>query len=168
MLFGTWDGVFSTVVLSIVSVIVYVRSGWMVAQAGIGGAMLIVVLSILIALATAFSAIGVSRRCRLDGGGIYTLTSTVLGAQTSGTVAMLYCLGQAASTAIQMAGFGETIAYFFGDEYQHNQTLVKSIAVLALMVTFGKLPPVLIPGPEMKHLFEFVIFYHDSGQHYGR
>lgn len=35
VLFGTWDGVFTSVLINIFGVIVFLRSGWIVAQAGI-------------------------------------------------------------------------------------------------------------------------------------
>ena len=43
MLFGTWDGVFTTVIVNIFGVIVLLRSGWLVAQAGIGFTFLIII-----------------------------------------------------------------------------------------------------------------------------
>ena len=41
--FGTWDGVFTTVIVNIFGVIVLLRSGWVVAQAGLGFTILIIV-----------------------------------------------------------------------------------------------------------------------------
>lgn len=43
VLFGQWDGVFTSCLINIFGVIVFLRSGWMVAQAGILNAVLIVV-----------------------------------------------------------------------------------------------------------------------------
>lgn len=42
VLFGTWDGVFTTCLINIFGVIVFLRSGWIVAQAGIINAILII------------------------------------------------------------------------------------------------------------------------------
>lgn len=42
VLFGTWDGVFTSCLINIFGVIVFLRSGWIVAQAGIISAVLIV------------------------------------------------------------------------------------------------------------------------------
>jgi potassium/chloride transporter 8 len=42
VLFGTWDGVFTSCLINIFGVIVFLRSGWMVAEAGIIHAVLIV------------------------------------------------------------------------------------------------------------------------------
>lgn len=42
VLFGTWDGVFTSCLINIFGVIVFLRSGWIVGQAGIISAVLIV------------------------------------------------------------------------------------------------------------------------------
>ncbi len=42
VLFGTWDGVFTSVMVNIFGVIIFLRSGWVVAQAGIGLSILMV------------------------------------------------------------------------------------------------------------------------------
>lgn len=42
VLFGQWDGVFTSCLINIFGVIVFLRSGWIVAQAGILNAILIV------------------------------------------------------------------------------------------------------------------------------
>lgn len=42
VLFGMWDGVFTSTLINIFGVIVFLRSGWLVAQAGILNGLLIV------------------------------------------------------------------------------------------------------------------------------
>lgn len=42
VLFGTWDGVFTSCLINIFGVIVFLRSGWIVSQAGVICAVLIV------------------------------------------------------------------------------------------------------------------------------
>lgn len=42
MLFGTWDGVFTSCLINVFGVIVFLRSGWIVAQAGILNSVLII------------------------------------------------------------------------------------------------------------------------------
>lgn len=43
VLFGTWDGVYTSCLINIFGVIVFLRSGWIVAQAGVINAVLIVI-----------------------------------------------------------------------------------------------------------------------------
>lgn len=42
VLFGTWDGVFTSCLINVFGVIVFLRSGWIVAQAGILNSVLII------------------------------------------------------------------------------------------------------------------------------
>lgn len=45
VLFGTWDGVFTSCLINIFGVIVFLRSGWIVSQAGVISAVIIVLFS---------------------------------------------------------------------------------------------------------------------------
>lgn len=56
--------------------------------------MLLVSLVVLVALVTVMSGIGVCERCRVGGGGVYSMISTVLGRRVGGTVGLLYVFGQ--------------------------------------------------------------------------
>jgi hypothetical protein len=57
-LFGTWNGVFTSIVLGLFSVIMYLRAGWMVANAGIILSIVVILISFLNAFITMSSAIG--------------------------------------------------------------------------------------------------------------
>ncbi|CAB4060077.1 SLC12A8 [Lepeophtheirus salmonis] len=69
--FGTWDGVYTSCLINIFGVIVFLRSGWMVAQAGMGGACLIVLSATGLILLAVLSAIGICERCHVQSGGVY-------------------------------------------------------------------------------------------------
>lgn len=58
VLFGTWNGVFTSIILNIFGVLIYLRAGWMVANAGILQSLIIVFLAFLISFITISSAIG--------------------------------------------------------------------------------------------------------------
>ena len=45
LLFGRWDGVFTSCLVNLLGVIVFLRAGWVVGQAGLSGATVIVLLS---------------------------------------------------------------------------------------------------------------------------
>ena len=57
LLFGTWS-VFSATLLNVFSVIMLIRSGWMVANAGVLASLLVILVAILIALISVTSAVG--------------------------------------------------------------------------------------------------------------
>lgn len=50
-------------------------------------------LTLLVALAPALSAIGVCERCHVESGGVYFLLAHVLGQRSGGTVGILYSFG---------------------------------------------------------------------------
>lgn len=62
-------------------------------NAGIGLSLLIIVLTLLVALAPALSAIGICERTHVESGGVYFLLAHVLGQRSGGTVAILYSFG---------------------------------------------------------------------------
>lgn len=50
-------------------------------------------LTLLVALAPALSAIGVCERCHVESGGVYFLLAHVLGQRSGGTIGILYSFG---------------------------------------------------------------------------
>ncbi|EFN67166.1 Solute carrier family 12 member 8 [Camponotus floridanus] len=110
VLFGTWDGVFTSCLINIFGVIVFLRSGWIVGQAGVLNAVSIIFCTVCIALVTVLSAVGICERCRVESGGVYFLLSHVLGSRFGGSIGLLYCFGQAVGCALNVLGFGESMA----------------------------------------------------------
>lgn len=114
VLFGTWDGVFTSCMINIFGVIVFLRSGWIVAQAGVVNAVLIVLVTVGIALVSVLSAVGICERCRIESGGVYFLIAHTLGSRFGGSLGLLYCFGQAVGCALNVLGFGESLAGLVG------------------------------------------------------
>ncbi len=69
--FGAFLGVFTPSVRTILGVIMYLRFGWVVAHAGLGGAIAIVAICSAVAFFTALSASAVATNSRLGTGGEY-------------------------------------------------------------------------------------------------
>ncbi|KAI7808452.1 solute carrier family 12 member 8 [Triplophysa rosa] len=110
VLFGTWDGVFTTCMINIFGVVLFLRTGWLVGNTGVLLGMLLVSLVVLVALVTVMSGIGVSECCSVGNGGVYSMVSTVLGGRVGGTVGLLYVFGQCVAGALYITGFAESIA----------------------------------------------------------
>ncbi|NEQ32558.1 MAG: Na-K-Cl cotransporter, partial [Leptolyngbya sp. SIO4C5] len=81
---GTFGGVYTPSILTILGVIMYLRFGWVVGNVGLLGTLLIVTLSTAITLLTALSisAIATDRVVRV--GGAYYMISRSLGIETGG------------------------------------------------------------------------------------
>ena len=55
--FGTFAGVFTPSILTIIGVILYMRLGWVVGNAGLIGAILIIIIAHVIAVTTGFKCL---------------------------------------------------------------------------------------------------------------
>ncbi|PAV85010.1 hypothetical protein WR25_10272 [Diploscapter pachys] len=130
-LFGPWDGVFTTVMLNIFGVIVFLRMGWIVGTAGVANSILLLIICASLALISVFSAIGIVERCQIQNGGIYFLISHVLGSRMGGAVGLIYALGQAVATGLVAVGFGESVAHLLGTE---SRAMVKAVAIITIIV----------------------------------
>ncbi|XP_046742533.1 solute carrier family 12 member 8 isoform X2 [Diprion similis] len=134
VLFGTWDGVFTSCLINIFGVIVFLRSGWIVGQAGVLNAVVIILSTVCVALVTVLSAVGICERCRVESGGVYFLLSHVLGSRFGGSIGLLYCFGQAVGCALNVLGFGESMAGLVGLESTWAQRGFAGAAVILLSV----------------------------------
>ncbi|CAG0916069.1 unnamed protein product [Notodromas monacha] len=112
-LFGAWDGVFTSCLINILGVIVFLRSGWIVAEAGLWMSTLIVTVSVLVILTSVLSAIAICEMGSVGSGGVYSVLSSTLGSRVGGAFGLLYCFGNAVEGALHAAGFGESIAELF-------------------------------------------------------
>ncbi|XP_016948501.1 solute carrier family 12 member 8 [Drosophila biarmipes] len=132
VLFGTWDGVFTSCLINVFGVIVFLRSGWIVAQAGILNAVLIIFCTVVIALVSVLSAIGICERCRVESGGVYFLIAHTLGSRFGGALGLLYCFGQAVGCALNVMGFGESMAGLVG--LVDNKWAIRGFATAAVLL----------------------------------
>lgn len=132
MLFGTWDGVFTSVMINIFGVIVFLRSGWMVAQAGILNGILIILATVTLALISVLAAVGICERCRVESGGVYFLIAHTLGSRFGGSLGLLYCFGQAVGCALNVLGFGESMAGLVG--FENNKWAIRGFATGAVLL----------------------------------
>lgn len=132
---GTFGGVYTPSILTVLGVIMYLRFGWVVGNVGLLGSFIIVTLSVGITFLTALSicAIATDRVVRV--GGAYYMISRSLGIETGGAVGIPLYFAQALSVALHSIGFAESIVSAFG---QFNQTYIALavtlfVAALALL-----------------------------------
>ena len=107
--FGTFGGVFTPNVLTILGVIMFLRFGQVVGQSGVVYAVLIVLLSKLITTLTAASLSAIATNTRVKGGGAYYLISRSLGVEFGGAIGVVFFLAQAISVAMYIIGFTEAL-----------------------------------------------------------
>lgn len=106
---GTFLGVYTPTVLTILGVILYLRMGWVVGNAGVGGAMLIVLFANSITLITALSMSALATNMRVGVGGAYYIISRSLGLELGGALGIPLYLSQALSVTLYAYGLAESI-----------------------------------------------------------
>lgn len=107
---GTFAGVFTPSVLTILGIILFMRLGYVVGSAGLGRALVILALSMTIAVLTSVSVAAIATNMTVKGGGDYYLISRTLGVEFGGAIGCVLFLAQSVSVAFYCIGFGEAVA----------------------------------------------------------
>ncbi|NJN55553.1 MAG: amino acid permease [Anaerolineae bacterium] len=175
--FGTFAGVFTPTVLTILGAIMYLRLGQVVGNAGLGGALLIIFLAHVITVSTGLSVSSISTNTRVGAGGAFAIISKSLGLEVGGSVGIPLFMAQGISVALYVLAFAEAwqrifpnhpyaiicvVAYFFifliayrsAQFAARIQFIILAIVVLSLIsIALGALPIGDNPGftqtPEM-------------------
>ena len=136
--FGAFKGVFTPSILTILGVIMYLRFGWVVGNAGMVGAIAIVLLAHVISLTTGLSLSSIATNSTVKVGGDYYMISRSLGLPIGGALGLSLFFALAFSTSLYLLGFAESFLDAFGFENTlFNRRLVGSISCVALTtVTF--------------------------------
>ena len=105
--FGTFAGVFTPTLLTILGVILFLRLGWVVGNAGLGGAFVIIILAFAITGATALSMSTFVTNIRVGPGGPFSMISQSLGLETGGAIGVPLYISQSLAVVMYIFGFRE-------------------------------------------------------------
>lgn len=132
--FGTFDGVFLPTLLTILGAIMYLRTGWVVGNAGLLGGWLIIFLANVITFCTGLSISSVATNIRVGAGGSFSIISQSLGLEVGGSVNLPFYFAQAISVSFYIFAFTEGWLSVFPT---HPATLVLFVAYgLCYLVAF--------------------------------
>src|SRR5210317_1745827 len=131
---GTFAGVFTPSILTILGIILFLRLGYVVGNAGLGLTLLILLLANGISVLTSVSLSAIATNLKVRGGGDYYLISRTLGLEFGGAIGIVLFLAQSVSVAFYAIGFGEVTASLLGWE---SQLAVQVIAAAAILLLFG-------------------------------
>jgi amino acid transporter len=133
--FGTFAGVFTPSILTILGVIMYMRLGWVVGNAGLIGAIVIIIIAHIISVSTGLSVSSVATDKKIGAGGIYYVLSRSMGIPIGGSIGIAIFIGTALSIALYLVGFAESFNSYFGFGLTINDIrLTGTTALLALTV----------------------------------
>ena len=130
---GTFAGVFTPSILTILGIILFLRLGYVVGRSGLYAALLIILLANAISVLTSFSVSAIATNLKVKAGGDYYLISRTLGIGFGGAIGVVLFFAQTISVAFYCIGFGEAVAALLGHEGVGVQ-MVAAGAVLGLFV----------------------------------
>jgi len=134
--FGTFGGVFTPCTLTILGVIMFLRFGFVVGEAGLWGALGIVLAAKLITTLTALSLSAISSNTKVQGGGAYFMISRSLGIEFGGSIGVVFYLAQAISVAMYVIGFTEAAVATFPSLAGHAQSVASLVNTVVFVCVF--------------------------------
>jgi len=132
--------------LNIWGVMLFLRLSWVVAEAGIGQAILIVLLATAVTSLTALSMSAISTNGQISGGGTYFMISRSLGPEFGASIGIIFALANAIAVALHTVGFCESLndllkqsGLMIVDNGLNDIRIIGSITlvVLAVIVSIG-------------------------------
>ena len=129
---GTFAGVFTPSILTILGIILFLRLGFVVGNAGLGMALLIIFLANTISVLTTFSLSAIATNLNVKGGGDYYLISRTLGIEFGGALGLVLFLAQAVSIGFYCVGFGEVMVEILPLAGWVSAQLIAALAIVFL------------------------------------
>lgn len=132
--FGTFLGVFTPSLLTILGLMMYLRFGWVLANAGLPLTILIVLMASAIAFITCLSASAIATNMRVGAGGVYYMVSRSLGPEFGGTIGIPLFICQTLSLTLYAFGLAESTSFLWPAEWGAFP-LKQAAAVIILFTT---------------------------------
>lgn len=131
--FGTFGGVFTPSILTILGVIMYLRLPWIVGQAGLYATIGIILVAHIISFTTGLSVASISTDKKVRVGGNYYIISRSMGLSIGGTLGIALFIGLSFSISLYVIGFVESFLPFWGIEPTREAIrLYGTVAVLGV------------------------------------
>ena len=147
---GTFAGVFTPSILTILGIILFLRMGFVVGNAGLTQTLIIIALATGVAVLTSISLAAIATNIEVKGGGDYYLISRTLGVEFGGAIGVVLFLAQSVSVGFYAIGFGEITADLLGFD---SKISVQIIALLAILLLAG----FVWAGADVASRFQFVV-----------
>ena len=125
--FGTFKGVYTPSILTILGVIMYLRVGWVLGNVGLTQTLLIVTLACTITFLTALSIAATATNMKIGAGGTYYMISRSLGVEPGAAIGLPLFFSQTLGISFYVAGFAESVNSLF------PQLPMKAIGVVTLV-----------------------------------
>lgn len=131
--FGTFLGVYTPSVLTILGLIMYLRFGWVLGNLGLPLTLLVVLLCSSITCITALSASALSTNIRVGVGGEYYMISRSLGLEVGGAIGIPLFLCRTLSITFYSFGLAESV-FALGLGGEASPAAVQAVAAVIVIV----------------------------------
>jgi amino acid transporter len=132
--FGTFTGVFTPSILTILGVIMYLRFGWVLGNIGLIPTLIIVTLSTAITFSTGLSISALATNMEIGGGGAYYIISRSLGLEIGAAIGLPLFLAQSLGISFYVSGFSESIVNLF--PFMPSKVVGITTVVVLTLITF--------------------------------
>ncbi|XP_048853818.1 solute carrier family 12 member 9 [Brienomyrus brachyistius] len=111
---NTFFGVFVPTVLSMFSIVLFLRTGFVLGHAGLLQALLMLCVAYVIVSLTVLSVCAISTNGAVQGGGAYFMISRSLGPEFGGSIGLMSYLSKVCACGVYVLGLVEAILNIFG------------------------------------------------------
>ncbi|MBK8396724.1 MAG: amino acid permease [Leptospiraceae bacterium] len=133
--YGTFGGVFTPSILTILGVIMFLRLPWIVGQAGLWTTILIIIVAHVISVTTGLSVASIATDKKVEAGGSYYMISRSLGLPIGGTLGLALFVGMSFSISLYLIGFSESFLDYWGMEKNiQNIRILGSVSLLCVAI----------------------------------
>jgi amino acid transporter len=140
--FGTFLGVFTPSVLTILGLIMYLRFGWVVGNLGLPLTILVVLVASAITFITGLSASAISTNMRVGVGGEYYMIAHSLGLELGGAIGIPLYLCRTLSITFYSFGLAESLAVLWpaawGPIPPHVIQLITVVIIVVITILSGR------------------------------
>lgn len=131
--FGTFAGVFTPSILTILGVIMYLRVPYLVGQAGLYWMVGIILVAHVVSITTGLSVASISTNKKIETGGVYYIISRSLGLSIGGTLGIALFVGMSFGVSLYVIGFSESLNNFLDIENTKASLRLTGSITLALV-----------------------------------
>jgi amino acid transporter len=140
--FGTFLGVYTPSLLTILGLIMYLRFGWVLGNLGLALTVLTVLLASSITFITALSASAVATNMQVGAGGEYYMISRSFGLELGGAIGIPLFLSRTLSITFYSFGLAESIVALWsavaGNLPSHAAELITALVIIVITLLSGR------------------------------